>query len=121
VSVKTDDYKQLLLAEEQRLLSGMERAGTDARESASEVRDAGDASMNDVRKEEELAVADAEWITLGQVRDALKRIEDGTFGRCVVDGGPIEEERLRAIPWTPVCSRHARLREVSAPPRTPTL
>jgi RNA polymerase-binding transcription factor DksA len=28
-----------------------------------------------------------------QVRDALKRIEDGTFGRCVVDGGP--EDRLR--------------------------
>jgi DnaK suppressor protein len=121
VSVKTNEYKRQLLAEEQRLLGEMERAGTDARASNSEVRDTGDASMDDVRKDEEFAVADAEWMTLEQVRDALKRIDDGTFGRCVVDGGPIEEERLRALPWTPVCSRHARLREASAPPRTPTL
>jgi len=119
--MKTDEYKKRLLAEEQRLLDGMGRAGADAREAPSDVHDAGDASMDDVRKDEELAIADAEWSTLGQVRDALKRIEDGTFGRCLVDGGPIEVERLRAIPWTPTCARHARLREASAPPRTPSL
>jgi len=74
-----------------------------------------------VRKEEGFTVADTEWIKLDQVRDALQRIKDGTFGRCAADGGPIEEERLKAIPWTPVCSRHARLREASEPQKTPSL
>lgn len=117
-----DEYKRRLLAEEQRLLARMEQAGTEAREVAADaVHDAGDASTDDVQKEEEFTEADVEWKTLGEVRDALRRIEEGTYGRCVVDGGPIEEERLRAIPWTPLCATHARLRESSQPQRTPTL
>src|SRR5262245_31339227 len=119
--MKTDKYRRRLLAEEKRLLSQMARVGGEARETTSEVHDRGDESNDDVRKEEDFAVANADWTTLGQVRDALKRIQDGTFGRCVADGGPIDEERLRAIPWTPVCSRHAHLREAAEPPRTPGL
>jgi RNA polymerase-binding transcription factor len=122
VSVNTNEYKRRLLAEEQRLLDRMKQAGVEARESTDEaVHDSGEASTDDVLKDEEFAEADAEWKTLGEVRDALRRIEEGTYGRCVVDGGPIEEERLRAIPWTPLCAKHARLREASQPQRTPTL
>ena len=120
--MNTDEYKRRLLAEEQRLLEGMKRAGLEARESTDDsVHDSGDASTDDVRKDEEFTEADAEWKTLGEVRDALGRIEEGTYGRCIVDGGPIEEERLRAVPWTPVCAKHARLREAARPQRTPTL
>ena len=119
--MRTEKYKRRLLAEEKRLLSQMARGGAEARDTPRDVHDRGDESNDDVRKDGKFAVANADWITLGQVRDALKRIQDGAFGRCVVDGGPIEEERLRAIPWTPVCSRHARHRERSEPPRTPGL
>jgi DnaK suppressor protein len=55
-----------------------------------------------------------------QVREALQRIEDGTFGRCVVDGEPIESKRLEAIPWAPCCVKHPSLLE-AASPRTPSL
>src|ERR1700737_4232461 len=58
---------------------------------------------------------------LQQVRDALDRVADGTFGTCVVDGGPIEEQRLEAVPWTPYCLNHAQRLEVAAASRTPTL
>ena len=119
--MNTDQYKGRLVAEEQRLLARMGRAGGEARESTSDVHDAGDASTDDVLKDEAFAEADTEWGTLEEVRQALRRIEDGTYGRCLVDGGLIEEKRLDAIPWTPVCSRHARLDERSQPPRTPTL
>jgi len=119
--MKTDGYKSRLLAEEKRLVGRMGRAGAQAREPVREVSDEGDASVDDVRKDAQFAVADADWVTLGQVRDALARIEDGTFGRCEVDGGPIGEERLRALPWTPTCALHARLQEASDPPRTPSL
>jgi DnaK suppressor protein len=55
------------------------------------------------------------------VRDALKRIEEGTFGKCVVDGGAIEEKRLNAVPWTPYCLKHEQLLEKEHPRRMPTL
>ena len=39
---------------------------------------------------------------------ALARIELGEYGSCEVCGEGIEEERLETIPWTSVCSKHAR-------------
>ena len=58
---------------------------------------------------------------LRQVRGALQRIEQGTFGRCTVDGGPIEEKRLEAVPWTPYCLKHQQQLEAEQRTRTPTL
>jgi DnaK suppressor protein len=55
------------------------------------------------------------------VRDALDRVADGTFGTCIIDGEPIEEQRLEAVPWTPYCLKHAQGREVAAGSKTPTL
>ena len=39
---------------------------------------------------------------------ALARMELGEYGSCEVCGKGIEAERLEAIPWTSVCSKHAR-------------
>jgi DnaK suppressor protein len=38
------------------------------------------------------------------VKEALGRIEAGTFGRCVTCGSAISEARLRAIPYAARCS-----------------
>jgi DnaK suppressor protein len=35
-------------------------------------------------------------------------MELGEYGACEVCGKGIEVERLEAIPWTSVCSKHAR-------------
>lgn len=40
---------------------------------------------------------------LRAVREALKRIADGTFGACVLCGKQIRLRRLEALPWTPYC------------------
>ncbi len=37
---------------------------------------------------------------------ALKRIEDGTYGKCEVCGGKIEETRLEADPSATTCIKH---------------
>jgi DnaK suppressor protein len=118
--MKTEEYKRRLLAKEQELLTQLQRAGISAREPGDEpARDIGDESVYGERKEEQFREANVEWETLNQVRDALRRIESGQFGKCIVDGGPIEEKRLEAIPWTPYCINHGRQRE--APRRTATL
>lgn len=41
--------------------------------------------------------------TLGEIEAALRRIDDGTYGNCLICGKPIAEQRLRAIPWARLC------------------
>lgn len=38
------------------------------------------------------------------IREALSRIEAGTFGRCLACGSPISVARLRAVPYAACCS-----------------
>lgn len=120
--MNTKEYKQRLRLEERRLLKSIRDANADARGlSAEPGGDWGDASVRDEEKDGQFAGANMELTTLHQVQDALKRIAEGTFGRCLVDGGPIEEKRLRAIPWTPYCLKHERLQEKGRPRPMPTL
>ena len=53
------------------------------------------------------ATGNAGKAEITQIRAALKRIEDGSYGDCVRCGEPIAEARLDALPWTPLCRRCA--------------
>lgn len=116
-----EQYKRRLLEKAQDVLGQLTRAGTRPRDPGDgPARDPGNESVEDERKAEQFREADADWKTLSQVREALQRIGDGTFGTCLVDGEPIDQKRLQAIPWTPYCLRHQQEREEAAP-RIPTL
>jgi RNA polymerase-binding transcription factor DksA len=43
---------------------------------------------------------------LADVRDALGKIESGTFGVCEISGEPIEDDRLTANPAARTCKAH---------------
>ena len=43
-----------------------------------------------------------------EVNAALKRVEDGSYGTCTVDGKPIEQKRLEANPLAKTCIKHAK-------------
>ncbi|MEM8796266.1 MAG: TraR/DksA family transcriptional regulator [Pseudomonadota bacterium] len=47
-------------------------------------------------------------IEIQAIRAALARIKDGTYGVCVKCGEMISEERLDAVPQTPLCRHCAR-------------
>jgi DnaK suppressor protein len=55
--------------------------------------------------ERELAIRnlDRESHLLRNVRSALRRIEEGTFGVCVHCEEEISPKRLAAVPWTAYC------------------
>lgn len=55
-----------------------------------------------------LVLQETEEGILTQVRDALERIEEGTFGKCRECGQPIPAGRLEAIPYTPWCVECAK-------------
>src|SRR5262249_42720011 len=116
--MKVQEYKHRLLDLETRLSSRTERAQDDARGQAQDrPGDTGDASAADENESEEFTEGELDASVLQQVRDALHRIDEGTFGRCIVDGAPIEERRLEAVPWTPYCVKHQRLLEAAGRPR----
>ena len=53
--------------------------------------------FTETQQEQSIEVNEQALLTL--VQAALKRIEDGTYGKSVVSGTPIPEKRLEAIPW----------------------
>lgn len=42
-----------------------------------------------------------------RVRDAIGRLDRGTYGTCAVCGRPIDDERLEARPEAATCREHA--------------
>jgi len=120
--MNVQEFKRRLLELETQLSARTERRHQTARAQVPDSPgDVGDVSVADEGESEAFTEAELDATVLQQVRDALRRIEEGTFGRCVVDGGPIEPTRLEAVPWTPYCLKHQRLLEAASRPRTPTL
>lgn len=67
------------------------------------MRDYADAAVDDQNSSEALEAATVLSQTLEEVQDALRRLEDGSYGKCTVCGREIDPARLEAIPWTPYC------------------
>lgn len=110
--MNTESYKRKLLAEEHRLMNGLTHADANAQEMTDQPPgDAADESVCGDLKEEQFRNAEMDWNLLRQVREALQRIENGTYGKCIVDGAPIDEARLNAVPSTPYCRKHQDMRE----------
>ena len=58
-----------------------------------------------------LGLMDSERKILLEITDALRRIEDGTYGICESRGEQIPAQRLNAIPWARYCVACATLME----------
>jgi DnaK suppressor protein len=56
--------------------------------------------------EENTAVLKELEIRYNDVKDALKKIEEGKYGLCEISGDSIEEERLIANPAARTCKKH---------------
>lgn len=97
------------------------REATVTTQDPDQVNDSGDASMADELVDEALITAQMSAGTLAEIRAALTRLDNGTFGACIVDGEPIEPARLEAVPWAAYCLKHAEDAESGDPARRPTL
>ena len=70
----------------------------------------GDGTQMAVDRLSQVAVHDKIQITEADVRRALVKLEEGTYGRCDVCGRPIPEGRLEALPWAVLCVQDAARR-----------
>jgi RNA polymerase-binding transcription factor DksA len=67
-----------------------------------------DLGTENYEEEVSLGLLENEIQLLTEVNDALRRIEQGTFGRCEECHQPISRARLNALPYARYCLRCAR-------------
>jgi DnaK suppressor protein len=104
MTIDLQKYRERLLAKEQELLREMARIESEARESRSaDVEDPIDEAISSEAKAAAFHESTLNMQTLQQVRNALRRMEEGDYGTCIDCGKPIEPARLEAVPWTPYC------------------
>jgi len=101
------DFREGLIAERAQLLGTVE--GLDAEADVKNWRESGfdddpaDAGSASFERETAQSLSLHARNLLSQIEDALRRMDDGTFGDCVSCGRRIELERLEAIPYTTQC------------------
>ena len=97
----------VLRKKQSELQAEIARLKTEARgDGEPDVQDETDRATGDEISGEALQEITMDSETLEQVEDALKRVADGTYGKCIVCGRSISPARLEAIPWTPYCLEH---------------
>ncbi len=69
---------------------------------------AADLGTDNYEHEFSLGLLESERALLGEIDQALGRVENGTFGICMGTGERIGKPRLRARPWAKYCIDHAR-------------
>jgi DnaK suppressor protein len=77
------------------------------------VLDAAESSELDIQDEIEFALIQMKAETLHKIEEALRRLEEGTFGYCFECGEEISERRLRALPFAVRCKDCEEARETA--------
>jgi DnaK suppressor protein len=101
-------FEKLLLAERDRLTKSIrsiedESRHDSARETGIDLAGYAETGTDSFERETALNIASSESDRLAEIGDALKRIEDGTYGICEGSGKPIPRKRLEAFPSARYC------------------
>ena len=70
-----------------------------------------DLGTDNFEQEFTLGLLESERLILSEIDEALRRIENGTYGVCMGTGKPIIKARLRAKPWAKYTIEYARMIE----------
>ena len=114
----TDRFRSLLLEERARVAHALgylheENPGTITEGEEEETFDnhLGDAATVTFNREMDYSLEDNSGHVLRAIDDALKRLDEGSFGTCARCRNPISEERLEAMPYATKCIDCKRLEE----------
>ena len=118
-AAKTSRYNELrkMLEERRReLTSEVQGKIRDVRAESGKDRDVldqGESSEVDIQEDIEFALIQMKGETLNKVNEALRRLEEGTYGNCFECGDEIAEPRLRALPFAVRCKDCEEARETA--------
>ena len=114
VKSRYDDLKQMLDDRRRELMNDVQGRMRDVRADGTkdrEVYDQGESSEVDIQEDIEFALIQMKSETLNKINEAIRRLEDGTYGNCFECGDEIAQPRLRALPFAVRCKDCEEARE----------
>jgi RNA polymerase-binding transcription factor len=114
MALDIEKYRKRLIEERDRLskeVMTVDRAGI--AEPISDELDitSSDAPVVDEETDIQAALVNMKSDRLEKINAALQSIDEGTYGKCSVDGKDIEPQRLDAEPTATTCIKHSRAAE----------
>ena len=112
--MNSERYRELLLEERRKVTDAIAYLQTENPGSKDEeIPETGmaDTATVTLDREVDYSLEENAAHVLREIDDALKRLDDGTFGTCRRCGKPIGEERLDAMPYVTLCIDCKRLEE----------
>jgi len=100
---KLESFRKLLTQKINELLSEAGKTVTEMTSGKENYPDPNDRASLESDRNFELRIRDRERKLIVKMQEAIKRIDDGTYGICEACGGPISEKRLLARPVTTEC------------------
>lgn len=112
---ESDLYRERLLLLRSRLRGdvsamadvALRKAGMQGADSSAMPIHMAELGSDNFEQEFTLSLMQTEEDTLGLIEEALIRIEDGDYGKCIECDSGIPKMRLNALPFTPLCIRCA--------------
>ncbi len=102
---RLDQFKKKLQTRREELLRTIARTEQEGRTADDDPTvDLADKAANSYTKEFLFGQTDTDRLTLQLVEEALRRIQQETFGECLLCHEEIQQKRLDAVPW----ARHCR-------------
>ncbi len=104
-------YRKLLLEARDRVASQVRRLESDLnktrKDSASDLSGysyhMADAGTDTFTEQLESDIVSTETDTLREIEDALRRLDEGSYGMCEMCNEPVDPKRLTAIPYARLC------------------
>ena len=118
-AAKTSRYNELkkMLEDRRReLMNELQGKIRDVRADGNRERDVidqGESSEVDIQEDIEFALIQMKGETLNKVNEALRRLDEGTYGNCFECGQEIAEPRLKALPFAVRCKDCEAARETA--------
>ena len=116
--VNAEQFRTLLLEKRRRVANGLhhlheQNSGSIEDETEEETYDnhLADSATSTLNREIDYTLEENSEHVLAAIEEALRRIDEGTFGTCARCGQPIAEKRLEAIPYAIRCIDCKRLEE----------
>src|SRR5213594_4721702 len=101
---KAKTYRDRLLARRESLVGQVQQAELYSRERDSEAtQDPADMAANAYTKEPLVSMSENDRQMLNLIDEALVRMDDSGYGKCIRCGQAVPEKRLEAVPWARHC------------------
>ena len=117
-------YRDRLREELDKIADSLDRFERNARESSQRdssgdlsayATHSADIGTDAMEREKDMMLASRESRTVLLIREALRKVEGGTYGDCEECGKPVGAKRLELIPYAQLCTRCQVKAERNAP------